>query len=354
MLLVAVFVSVLVVPLGINILEIFLGRVASQDQVYLLCVLLSVAVSLLYTLYHKDRVNSDEVLFFARNRLIKQRRLFKRYLRLQALLITKVGPYNFKERIDFFKGQAPSQKVPQAKQDSTSYDCACNEALSFVEGLLDSVGAGEQARLRASNLYLEYLLSDRELSDELKYWHKRAQRCGPYLSQLLFVLLVRSLMSVEAWHKGYSNFQQLLNHPALKQVGAQLLGLPESAINESYYNRYFFLLQQESMRLKQAWFKSHYNESTSFFEDAKPYTKERAQGHFLSELDKAYITLGLRSDCSLEQLKRQYRKLAFKYHPDHISNYENFSVRQKQELTAQFLAIVQAYELIIQNRSHSA
>ena len=59
----------------------------------------------------------------------------------------------------------------------------------------------------------------------------------------------------------------------------------------------------------------------------------------------------LDSSSTIEQVKKQYRKLAFKYHPDHIADYESFSPSQKQELNAQFLAIVQAYEIILKDQA---
>lgn len=84
------------------------------------------------------------------------------------------------------------------------------------------------------------------------------------------------------------------------------------------------------------------------------YEDNRANNNnqrYLSKKEKAYITLGLDSSSTIEQVKKQYRKLAFKYHPDHIADYESFSPSQKQELNAQFLAIVQAYEIILKDQA---
>lgn len=225
-LLVSVFVSILVVPFGTNILEIFLGRVASQDQVYLISVSLALVVSLVYTWQQRDRVNYDEVLFFVRNRLIKKRRLVFHLMKLQALLIVHVGGYDQQRRISFLEANSSAQ------------------AKIWVKGLLASLGANDKEREQALSWYLENLFSEyNDLTKELRYWSVEVKRLGPYAGEVIFTLLLRSLMGV---NKGSQDYRHLLKHPLIFQVGVALVG---KEVNENYYNRYFFLLEQEQMRL---------------------------------------------------------------------------------------------------------
>ena len=470
MLLLSAFVCVLLIPLAFNILEIIFGRFAKQDNVYLICALLSVLVSALYTFCQKDRVNSDEVIFFMRNRMIKQGRRFNHFIALNAILVAKVGNYDLNLHIKKYKEQLQKEAQQQEAQQNQSHDgssttnsndslalmdlnqarestkqydailssimahkrfqgqddldnkaraLAYGEALAFIESLMSSVSATDKQHSAIAKVYIATLLDNPQLAYELNYVKKISKKCGPYLCELLFVLMLRTLMNVNPFKIGYIDYRVLLEHPTVKKVGAMLLEIDEDLINSSYYNRFFFLLNQEQVRIRQKWINSHYQEaaaaaadsasaSTSAagagadagssqdasyragdgFERQYSYSYSYKDGftegagtgdgagagtgagagegagaqfnqdnrannnqRYLSKKEKAYITLGLDSSSTIEQVKKQYRKLAFKYHPDHIADYESFSPSQKQELNAQFLAIVQAYEIILKDQA---
>lgn len=470
MLLLSAFVCVLLIPLAFNVLEIIFGRFAKQDNVYLICALISLLVSALYTFWQKDRVNSDEVIFFMRNRMIKQRRRFNHFIALNAILVAKVGNYDLNLHIKKYKEQlqkeAQQQEAPQnqshdggsttnsndslalmdlyqARESTKQYDTvlisimahksfqgqddwenkaralAYGEALAFIESLMNSVSATDKQHSAIAKVYIAALLDKPQLAYELNYVKKISKKCGPYLCELLFVLMLRTLMNVNPFKIGYIDYRVLLEHPTIKKVGAMLLEIDEDLINSSYYNRFFFLLNQEQVRIRQKWINSHYQEaaaaasasasasaagagagagsgqsqgaSASYsagdgFERQYSYSYSYKDGfregastsagagtgagagagagaqfnqdnrannnqRYLSKKEKAYITLGLDSSSTIEQVKKQYRKLAFKYHPDHIADYESFSYSQKQELNAQFLAIVQAYEIILKDQA---
>lgn len=465
MLLLSAFVCVLLIPLAFNILEIIFGRFAKQDNVYLICALISLLVSALYTFWQKDRVNSDEVIFFMRNRMIKQGRRFNHFIALNAILVAKVGNYDLNLHIKKYKEQLQKEAQQQEAQQNQSHDgssttnsndslalmdlyqarestkqyntvlssimahksfqgtddldnkaraLAYGEALAFIESLMSSVSATDKQHSAIAKVYIATLLDNPQLAYELNYVKKISKKCGPYLCELLFVLMLRTLMNVNPFKIGYIDYRVLLEHPTVKKVGAMLLEIDEDLINSSYYNRFFFLLNQEQVRIRQKWINSHYQEaaaaaasasasasaagagadagssqgssssSSDGFERQYSYSYSYKDGfregvgtgagagagagtgagaqfnqdnrannnqRYLSKKEKAYITLGLDSSSTIEQVKKQYRKLAFKYHPDHIADYESFSPSQKQELNAQFLAIVQAYEIILKDQA---
>lgn len=72
---------------------------------------------------------------------------------------------------------------------------------------------------------------------------------------------------------------------------------------------------------------------------------------FYSHIERAYLDLQLPINAPLPEVKKQFRKLAFKYHPDHIKDYETKSEAEKEALKAQFNKISQAYNLIMEEHS---
>lgn len=66
-----------------------------------------------------------------------------------------------------------------------------------------------------------------------------------------------------------------------------------------------------------------------------------------TKLQKAYRTLGLDDQASLSLVKKQYRKLVFKHHPDHIKDYMDMDEAHKAAITRRLQEIVQAYTYII-------
>ena len=59
-------------------------------------------------------------------------------------------------------------------------------------------------------------------------------------------------------------------------------------------------------------------------------------------LEKYYKVLGLDTNATLRQIKRRYRELALKYHPDRCTD--------KKTAEKKFIKIVEAYEMIIRYR----
>lgn len=69
-----------------------------------------------------------------------------------------------------------------------------------------------------------------------------------------------------------------------------------------------------------------------------------------SEKPDPYSVLGLKPECSVEEIQRAYRNLARKYHPDRVSHLGHEFVQLAGE---KFKAIREAYELIKQERGIS-
>lgn len=67
-------------------------------------------------------------------------------------------------------------------------------------------------------------------------------------------------------------------------------------------------------------------------------------------LDEAYEILNVSKNVSLNELKKRYRELAKKYHPD-ILNANNVSQKELEEGVVKFRKINEAYELIKKNLS---
>lgn len=67
-------------------------------------------------------------------------------------------------------------------------------------------------------------------------------------------------------------------------------------------------------------------------------------------LDEAYEILNISKNVSLNELKKRYRELAKKYHPD-ILNANNVSQKELEEGVVKFRKINEAYELIKKNLS---
>lgn len=68
---------------------------------------------------------------------------------------------------------------------------------------------------------------------------------------------------------------------------------------------------------------------------------------FETKLQRAYRTLELEDQAPLSLVKKQYRKLVFKNHPDHIKNYMELDERLKADITRHLQEIVQAYAYIM-------
>lgn len=62
---------------------------------------------------------------------------------------------------------------------------------------------------------------------------------------------------------------------------------------------------------------------------------------------KLYQTLGLQSNCTMDEIKKAYRKLAVKYHPDKLANNASASDKTK------FVEINKAYEILSDENSRA-
>ena len=66
-----------------------------------------------------------------------------------------------------------------------------------------------------------------------------------------------------------------------------------------------------------------------------------------SNSDWAYQVLEISSDCSDEDIKKAYRRLAMKYHPDKVNN---LGEEVKQSATEKFRKVKEAYDYLKQQR----
>ena len=67
-----------------------------------------------------------------------------------------------------------------------------------------------------------------------------------------------------------------------------------------------------------------------------------------SSIDKYYKILEIEKEVSIEEVKKAYRKLVMKYHPDKLQGVSDDIIKLANE---KFLSIQDAYEKIIQHRS---
>ena len=66
-----------------------------------------------------------------------------------------------------------------------------------------------------------------------------------------------------------------------------------------------------------------------------------------SNPDWAYQVLELSSDCSNEEIKKAYRRMAMKYHPDKVNS---LGEEVKQSATEKFRKVKEAYDYLKQQR----
>ncbi|MFC0876974.1 J domain-containing protein [Saccharicrinis sp. FJH2] len=77
--------------------------------------------------------------------------------------------------------------------------------------------------------------------------------------------------------------------------------------------------------------------------DAQSSSKQRQQSVFNEELDRAYKILGVSPDNTDEEIKKAWKKLQLKYHPDK-------SIENKDERTKIIAEINNAYDLVKKSR----
>lgn len=89
--LLACFGSVLLVPLSFNIYDVFTQNSYRNDLMFLCAAVLPAVIAAGYTWYQRRRINSDETLFFVRNRLRLHPELLRPYFALTGVLLREVG-----------------------------------------------------------------------------------------------------------------------------------------------------------------------------------------------------------------------------------------------------------------------
>lgn len=119
----------------------------------------------------------------------------------------------------------------------------------------------------------------------------------------------------------------------------------------------FFLIIRFIFRLIGGFSRTRYysNDDESAEEFFKRFNEQYGQGSYQSHSYNAntsfsknwYSVLGLESSVSDEDLKKTYRKLVLKYHPD---RFDSSDPVQKEEATRRFQEIQEAYEHICSMR----
>lgn len=97
--------------------------------------------------------------------------------------------------------------------------------------------------------------------------------------------------------------------------------------NEQYQNNYKYQYQQSNS-------------------SSNNYRKKNTQ-QFYSPLYTAYLSLGLNKFASNEEIKKAYRQLAIKYHPDKLTNKSDTEIKIASQ---KFREITEAYDIIKKER----
>ena len=448
--LLACFGSVLVVPLSFNIYDVITQYGYRDDLMFLCAAILPGLIACGYTWSQRRRINSDELLFFVRNRLRLHPQLLRPYFVLTGVLLREVGfDLNEHQRKflaalhladsiareamaaqaaanaaamglgDFeFKGEPGV--VNELRFDQLAIAAAQTEALGCIETVVlatnltlkrKNLELSKQALLEGLALdgpSLEQALA--ELKDALKGY-------GPYVEAWALLSLVRSVMNALP-PELYSDLSALRQNLILQEVAATLLS--SEAAHRSVQS-HLFLLNQEIYRLRhrEAFVRQQFEQAQAAARarrqgKAGPGTHEQTEGskqergyrfrqgpedafsygsyyyhgyyeqsadprygsehkdfegsrysyrdHYeqhqadksqeLTELQKAYQILGVNADDSLSTIKAQYRRLAFRFHPDHIKDYLKLSPGQQRVLNAKFQEICAAYSTVLAARQN--
>ena len=83
---------------------------------------------------------------------------------------------------------------------------------------------------------------------------------------------------------------------------------------------------------------------TNANEQQEAYADEEAVAPAMSEIDRAYATLGLGENATAKEASRTYRKLRSRYHPDKLSR--NASRTERRAAERHFTAIQNAWEIV--------
>lgn len=466
MYLISCFVCVLVVPLFFNLADILFGPLPNQDLLYVLCALLPAVSSAVYVYRQRQRINSDELSFYVRERLRKQPLFVAHYFALNGLMVREVCPLSLdlsaldqatdtelNTAMMVYKAHAPADLYAVGHNNQQVINDQVKRVLFFIDPMCKNLGLTGKSLALARRSYLQgvrgFAVGNHGvrtgLAGELPFLEKQAQLRGPYLCQYMLISLMRTLLRALP-EEQLDCYQELLWHqPLIKQVASMLLEVPQNAITPQYQNRYSYILQHELFRLKkQARTQFHFSSDAhsftfdgekarasygpyadasmgqngyqgfsydfgagpstakewsyaqevkqardgayysyrNFYRDAYTQAQQEnaSKGYdhafkreqdtqqeqhqqrssasseagqqtgsrpYLTRLQRAYRTLELGDDATLAQVKRQYRHLVFKYHPDHIHGFMALPDAEKAALTQRLQEIVQAYNYIM-------
>ena len=291
--------------------------------------------------------------------------------------------------------------VNELRLDQLAQAAAQSAALSCIETVVaeSHLTAKRRNLERSKAALLRGLSPETSLEPVLSQLVTALRGYGSYLEAWVFVSLLRSLMNALPAVRDYQTLSAL---PALQQVATQLL---VSTTAQRSVARYLFLLNHEVAQLRQRaaalqaqyeqaqaaarahhnWrheqaqdstgfgFHSHFEEQTaSAYEhaadephecneradesdyerdDEGDYERAEERREELSAVQRAYQILGVPADAPLSVIKTQYRRLAFRYHPDHIKDYLSLSPAQQRALNAKFQEICAAYSTIVKARN---
>ena len=278
--LVACFASLLIVPLGFNLCEIIRAVAYPSNLMYLLTALLPALVAAVYTWQQRRRINSDELVFYLRNRLRYQTRLLIPYFELTGVLLRQVAGFDLKLRQGAFlaalqladavereamTSQAAANAAAMGLGDFTfdeegpnqerleqlAVAAAQTEALSSIETMVlacrltlkrKSLELSKAALLRG----LKQEPTPDNLTQALAALKLQVAGMGPYFESWLVISLVRSVMNALP-HEVHSDFNALCQNPILQQVADELLS---SETAHRCVPSFLFLLNQEVYRLR--------------------------------------------------------------------------------------------------------
>lgn len=278
--LVACFASLLIVPLGFNLCEIIRAVAYPSNLMYLLTALLPALVAAVYTWQQRRRINSDELVFYLRNRLRCQPSLLIPYFELTGVLLRQVAGFDLKLRQGAFlaalqladavereamTSQAAAnaaamglgdftfdeEQPNQERLEQLAAAAAQTEALSSIETMVlacrlilkrKSLELSKAALLRG----LKQEPTPDNLTQALAALKLQVAGTGPYFESWLVISLVRSVMNALP-HEVHSDFNALRQNPILQQVADELLS---SETAQRCVPSFLFLLNQEVYRLR--------------------------------------------------------------------------------------------------------
>lgn len=254
------FFGVLVIPLAFNLIEIVGGGVQDPDFLYLACALLPMVGAGLYVFHERHRVNSDELPFYARHLMRKDKSFLRQYFTLSGMLVRDHYGDNFKTiatasdnelaaAIVAFNAHAPSDVFAVADARKRQINCEVYRALKYVHTMIAVTGVTGEGLAMVQKAYLNGLRSDADISTMYAFANKVHRQRGQYLCEYVVTTLMRTLLHGAPNPANY-DYHQLLDQEPMRSICALLLGVHPHDVSHRYHSRYFFMLQQEQFIIK--------------------------------------------------------------------------------------------------------